>query len=133
MVSNLPPYTQSPSTVYKGESRSVMEHALLGWMSTTPTTVKRLNIFQDKAAHSIGTPATTLNIHSIHCWCSGCSMYQQNNMLQSLTQAAVTAPPKPSTPYTMSSRCITTSPPQIPVQVTCYPDMETYHLRHQWV
>ena len=55
---------QSLSTIYKAQVRSVMEYSPLAWMGASPTTLKKLDTIQDKAARLIGTTST--NIQSLH-------------------------------------------------------------------
>ena len=41
---------QRLSTIYKNEVRNVMEYSPFAWMSPAPTTLKKLDTIQDKAA-----------------------------------------------------------------------------------
>ena len=49
---------QSLSTSYKAQDRNAMEYSPLAWMGAAPTTLKKLDTIQNKAARLIGTTST---------------------------------------------------------------------------
>ena len=116
----------SLSTIYKAQVRSVMEYSPLTWMAVAPTTLKKLDTIQDKAARLIGTTST--NIQSLHHQCSVaavCTIYKMHNSPKILKQHLPNPRPLPSQ-RTRATDTWEHHHLQVPLQATHHPYLEIY-------
>ena len=120
---------QSLSTIYKAQVRSVMEYSPLAWMGAAPTTLKKLDPIQDKAAHLIGTIST--NTHFLQyrrSVAAACTIYKMHcsNSPKILRQHLPNPRPLPSR-RTRTADTWEHHHLQFTLQAIHHPDLEIYH------
>ena len=105
-----------------------MEYSPLAWMGAAPTTLKKLDTIQDKAARLIGTTST--NIQSLHhrrSVAAVCTIYKMHcrNSPKILRQHLPNPRPLPSR-RTRAADTWEHHHLQVPLQATHHPDLEIY-------